>query len=243
MECPICKGTMQGTMTAAQQGKSELHILKCVNCCFLGVDLDNWHYPYIDQDYYTNIDLKAIHPERPHIRHRVSQMCRFVSQGRAVDLGCGLGETAIALSRAGFEAHGVEESSNAITFLHDNFPDLHWHNAQILPFLEGQCDVFDIVSLFHVLEHVPRPRELCQRAVAALRNKGLLVIEVPDVSSGQARFRGQRWQHWLPHHVNYFSLATLKRLLVPLGLELVGMEVKYHLSFPQGIWWRDVMIT
>jgi hypothetical protein len=68
-----------------------------------------------------------------------------------------------------------------------------------------------------------------------------LVIEVPDVSAGQARLRGWRWKYWLPHHVNYFARGTLRRLLEPFGFKLERVEFKYHLLFPQGIWWRDLV--
>jgi hypothetical protein len=41
--------------------------------------------------------------------------------------------------------------------------------------------------------------------------------------------------------VNYFSIDTLQSLLFPLGLAYQGMEVKYHLGYPQGIGWRDAI--
>lgn len=218
-------------------------IVRCSHCGFFANDLDRWHYPYSEQDYYTEINPTEVRPDRPFILHRVEQIQKLVVSGRSVDLGCGLGETVVAMSQAGFAAEGVEESTNAISFLKQQYyPKIAWHNQRIDHFVESMpAASFDVITLYHVLEHIPLPRSLCVQLTELLRTGGLLVVEVPDVSGGQARIRGWQWQHWLPHHVNYFDLRTLSRLLAPLGLQLVQVEVKYHLGFPQGIWWRDAI--
>lgn len=238
MQCSICNHPMGSAPVWQKPG---LSVVRCPNCGFYAADLAEWQYPYVEHDYYGEIDPAVVSPERPYVRHRLRQICRYIKHGRAVDLGCGLGETAIALARAGFETHGVEESENAIAFLRNNFTEAHWHNTRIEPFLEVTAGTFDVITLFHVLEHIPRPRAVCKMLTDALCSRGLLVVEVPDVSGGQARLRGRKWQHWLPHHVNYFNLATLSRILVLVGLRYAGMEVKYHLTFPQGIVWRDAI--
>ena len=85
------------------------------------------------------------------------------------------------------------------------------------------------------------PGKVCRLARERLRSGGVLAIEVPDVSSGQARLRGNNWGMYIPDHVNYFTTATLRRLLEPIGFRLVGKERKYHFAWPNGVWWRDVM--
>jgi 2-polyprenyl-3-methyl-5-hydroxy-6-metoxy-1,4-benzoquinol methylase len=153
-------------------------------------------------------------------------------------LGCGLGETVVALSELGFEAHGVEESKAAICFLTAAYPRAMWHQMSVARYLET-ADSFDVITLYHVLEHIPQPQRIVRLLAQSLRPNGLLVIEVPDVSGGQARLKRWRWQYWLPHHVNYFAPHTLRRLLEPAGFHLESVERKYHLQFPQGIKWRD----
>lgn len=236
MQCPICDRMMSDLLWQ----KPGLGVVRCPVCGFYGADLTEWHYPYANDDYYKTIDPAEINPERPYVRHRVREIAKYVQSGRAVDLGCGLGETAIALARTGFSVQGVEESINTVNLLRKNFPEVQWHNAKIDEFLRVQSG-FDLITLFHVLEHVPMPRMLCESIDRSLRHGGLLVVEVPDVSGGQACLRGWGWQHWLPHHVNYFSQETLCRLFEPLGLELLNIEYKYHFGFPQGIFLRDLI--
>jgi SAM-dependent methyltransferase len=228
-------------MTAKKTWRQSPNLATCPNCGFIAADLAQWRYPYSNHDYYETIDRSAINPGRPYITHRINQILKHVGSGRAVDLGCGLGETAIAMEQAGFDAHGVEESRNAINILQKEYEGVHWHNMSIVQYLEDKKSIFDVISFFHVLEHIPNPRMVCQLAADALRPSGLLVVEVPDVAGGQALLRGKHWQHWLPHHVNYFSSNTLRKLFFSLGLIYAGMETKYHMGYPQGIEWRDAM--
>ena len=238
MRCPICDQKMSSIL----YHRPGVSIVRCLNCGFIANDLGDWHYPYAEQDYYPSIPSVDVRPDRPFIRHRIQQIQKLAVEGRYVDLGCGLGETAVAMAQAGFAAEGVEESTNAVSYLQQHYPTVVWHNQRIDHFVETMPAVsFDVITLFHVLEHIPQPRDLCVQLNRLLRVDGLLVVEVPDVTGGQARIRGWRWQHWLPHHVNYFGRNTLRSLLEPLGFELVQEEVKYHLGFPQGIWWRDVV--
>jgi len=142
------------------------------------------------------------------------------------------------------------EQIEAIVLDCQSFAQLEDHNA-------SDCNIWSLTGdhdeSFYIRNNSRRIYEIilmlnlwgvgsvCKMLADALCPKGLLVVEVPDVSGGQARLRGRKWQHWLPHHVNYFNLATLSRILVPMGLQYAGIEVKYHLTFPQGIVWRDAI--
>ena len=238
MLCPICEQEMGGIIEHSKI--SALTLRKCSACGFYSVDLNGWKYPYKNKDYYQDTCSIVINSDRPFYNYRVRHIGKFASGKLAVDLGCGLGETAVALAKAGFEAHGVEESANAITLLRQRFPFVTWHNSRIETFLQN-AEHFDVITMFHVLEHIPRPASVCRAVSNSLAKDGVLVIEVPDVSGGQARLKGWDWHYWLPHHVNYFSLATLRRLLEPLGFQLVHFETKYHFGFPQGVRWRDMV--
>ncbi len=95
--------------------------------------------------------------------------------------------------------------------------------------------------MFHVLEHIPQPKHLIQKLKSHLVRGGFIVIEVPDVYGGLSRLRGKTWEYWLPHHVNYFSMISLKKLLEPQGFVLVYAEKMFHFGHPQGIAWKDAI--
>jgi len=182
-----------------------------------------------------------VNPNRSFIQHRVKQIRRYVSSGRCGELGCGLGETAIALARHGFTVEAVDESSNAVNFLKARYPEVSWHCERLDAFLERATESFDVITLYHVLEHIPFPGAICDLIARVVRPEGLLVVEVPNVAGLHARLWRWKWWYWLDHHVNYFHIGSLRRLLEPRGFRLLEVEGKYHFSHPQGVLWKDVL--
>lgn len=237
MNCPVCDERMELLFAEKQ-----LHVLKCTNrgCKFIGLDLETWKYPYSGTDYYTQPSKVDVNPDRPFIRSRADVVRSYCGGGKLAELGCGLGETAIALCETGFDVWGVEESQNAIALLNDTYPTVHWVCSGIEKFLK-EGNRFHVISMFHVLEHIPYPRVLIPMLKKSLMPKGFLVIEVPDVHGGLTRLNGRRWEYWLPHHVNYFSKVSLKRLLEAYGFRAVHTERLFHFGYPQGILWKDTI--
>ncbi len=235
--CAICDEQMENYWR-----RKGLEFLRCPNCGYVGLDLERWRSPYEYRDYYSDFSFQNIDPERSFIKHRVAQIKHFQETGRCAELGAGFGETAIALARAGFQVDAVEESSMAIDHLSQNYVEVRWHSASVVGYLDA-CDdeSYDLAVLYHVLEHLPRPNETCVGLSRVVSKGGLLVIEVPNFGGNHARLMRDRWWYVLPHHVSYFTDQTLRKLLEPLGFQLLRVEGKYHFSYPQNVWWKDAL--
>lgn len=148
--------------------------------------------------------------------------------GRVLDVGCGRGVTLRALADAGFEAHGFEVSTEAITGLD---PRIQPHIAESLSAANLPGGSFDAVILWHVLEHVPAPRETLLEIRRLLRPGGVLIVAVPNASSWQARWTGPAWFHLdLPRHLYHFPLPALRRLLNETGF---ACRRSHHFSLRQ----------
>jgi len=235
--CMLCSHQTVG----ARRG--ELDILECTNsdCGHISLDTDKFVYPYSHTDYYDHIEKSDIVPDKPFISGRVRVITDITAKkGRLAELGCGLGETAINFQRQHFEVWGVEESRNAISFLKGNYPEVNWQCNNITDFLK-ESPKFDVITLFHVLEHVLNPKEIVGLIKERVVPGGLVLIEVPDVHGGLARLKGNKWEFWLSHHVQYFSRISLSRLMESLGFSLVYSQKMYHLGYPQGRLCRDVI--
>lgn len=238
MRCLVCEGE------ARIWGQFEkIPILECCDnrCGFKFFELSKWESPYTDTDYYAAEELGSIKPSAPWIRARVRILERLKNRGKIAELGCGIGETAIALANAGYEVVGVEESARATSFLRQNFPSVDWRNDNILTFLEKNKQSFDAISMFHVLEHIPYPKRVIELVDASLHHDGIIIIEVPDARGGLARLKGIRWDYYMAHHVNYFDPKSLGRLLEQFGYRRVFLEKTYHFSFPQGNALKDLV--
>ena len=72
---------------------------------------------------------------------------------------------------------------------------------------------FDAVTFWAVLEHLLEPRQFLDKACSILKPDGLCFVLVPNLQSLAARLLGERYRYFYPQHLNYFTPATLTRLL------------------------------
>jgi SAM-dependent methyltransferase len=162
-------------------------------------------------------------------RRRVRKIQRFVPNGRILDIGCGRGITLSLLREGGWETFGTEISetaaSHARTLLGDS---VFVGDLLAAPWPESS---FDVVSIWHVLEHLPDPSAVLGKCRELLRPGGVLVVAVPNFESLQARLTGRHWFHLdVPRHYWHFGTGVLRGLLEKEGFVL---EDLCHLSLEQ----------
>jgi len=102
---------------------------------------------------------------------------------------------------------------------------------------------FDVVTAFHVLEHVPDPVAMIQRMLGWLAPDGLLIVEVPNAGGLGARIFGKAWSGLeLPRHLSHFSPETLTRAVEQAGGRVTwcwhGAKPRYYL-WSLSFWLRD----
>ncbi|MCF3137495.1 class I SAM-dependent methyltransferase [Streptomyces olivochromogenes] len=84
---------------------------------------------------------------------------------------------------------------------------------------------YDVVSMFHYLEHSTDPDRELRAAHEVVRPGGHLLIEVPDPESRYARLLGRWWLPWLqPQHLHFVPVANLRRRLTEVGFSVVGEQ-------------------
>jgi 2-polyprenyl-3-methyl-5-hydroxy-6-metoxy-1,4-benzoquinol methylase len=234
--CPLCGSTRYQPFQAWEN----FRVLSCIDCGFHFTDLTTWSYPYTTADYYDDQTLAMVDAAQPHIQRRVREIQRFVRCGRSLDIGCGIGESALAMSAAGFEAEAIDESRRAIDQARALGPKVKWHCGTVLEYAD-RLGTFDVVTLYHVLEHIPFPLAALEKIQRFVAPGGLLVLEVPNVEGLHARLKGRNWQYFEQHHVNYFSRRHLRILAEHLGFKVLSLSGFYHLSHPQNVWWKDTL--
>lgn len=84
---------------------------------------------------------------------------------------------------------------------------------------------YDVVSMFHYLEHSTDPDRELRAAHQVVRPGGHLLIEVPDPESRYARLLGRWWLPWLqPQHLHLMPVAGLRRRLTELGFTVLAEQ-------------------
>lgn len=152
----------------------------------------------------------------------------FGSGSRVLDLGCGRGVMLTRLADQGFEVHGADISEEATRGVD---PRAEIRIAPNLAAAGYPDDFFDLVIVWHVLEHLRDPASTLKEIRRILRPGGRLIVAVPNFSSLQARLSGRNWFHLdLPRHLYHFPLKGLERLLVSAGFEVLDC---HHFSLRQ----------
>lgn len=155
--------------------------------------------------------------------HRLNNTIRLralggVPPGRLLDVGCGKGWFLAAARDAGWQVVGVEFAPAAAASASLA------HGVEVIPgdFLEVPLDgVFDAITMWHVLEHLPDPAAAIARAAEVLAPGGRLLVSVPNIDSLQARLGGEHWFHMdLPRHLFHFGPRSLSAIAERGGLRV-----------------------
>lgn len=151
--------------------------------------------------------------------HRKAQAREFVERfqlrgGKVLDAGCGDGYFLTLLQEAGAMPTGVEPSGKARVVADSGL--------QIIDGMISRDDAipgapYDAFVTFHVLEHVPTPSDFLQGLHRSLKPGGVGLVEVPSLERIVER---SGFFDFMPDHLSYFSLQTLR-----LALEINGFDV------------------
>jgi len=160
---------------------------------------------------------------------RLRLVRKFKQGGRVLDIGCGFGYFLAACRARGYAVHGVDFSGHAIEHAQDRLQ---------IPVTVGALDevqletkAFDVVTMWHSLEHTPEPSAALALAKDCLRVDGILVVDVPNYLGTDAARYGLTWTGWdPPYHLWHFTPAALSRLLAKHGLEVIKVKT-YHSEF------------
>jgi SAM-dependent methyltransferase len=155
----------------------------------------------------------------PRLRHRDHiTYLPYEGQGRLLDFGCGVGQYVARMRAAGWDAEGmdlVEEPVRA-------------GRAAGLPLRQGTlpgADLppshYDVVTLWHVLEHVPQPKATLEACRGVLRPGGRVAVVSPMSDSLAASWFGSCWYGLdVPRHLTHFTQGTLARHLEAAGFRV-----------------------
>jgi len=147
-------------------------------------------------------------------------------RGRILDIGCGYGYFLAACKNYGYDVHGLDisewASHHAMEVLGLPISIGHINETEFPPYS------FEIITMWHFLEHTSDPRNAILRAKDWLKSDGILVVDVPNHEGTDARKNWQEWVGWsLPYHFYHFTPQTLKGLLAECGFRVVKKK-DYH---------------
>jgi 2-polyprenyl-3-methyl-5-hydroxy-6-metoxy-1,4-benzoquinol methylase len=221
--CPNCLKNRYKTL----YHEPPYFVIKCRNCSlvFLG-NLPDEKTLY--ESYYetTELDFDEYSPNsnHAHIRklfainqQRIHWLATLKKSGSLLDFGCGRGYFLKSAADAGFAVSGIDISEIAAEFVRNRFK-LNATN-ETLDELIHKNRQFNIVTMWHVLEHFIEPYEALQKVRALLKTGGICVIEVPNLNSLKFRLSKNKWQggNHPRYHRTFFTGTSLRQALFKTG--------------------------
>lgn len=227
--CDICDSKEKQTITELDRDLNPLRTVICKCCGLVFSD----PIPTAEQvrDYYKNeyrVDYKATLEPRPKHIYRAGKVAVerlrriepvLTENCRILDFGAGSGEVVFMLRSLGFDASGFEPNSGYASFASQRLGLPVWHgfyeDAEIAP------ESLDVVTAFHVFEHLESPSRAFTHVWQWLRVGGHLVVEVPNVEA-LCQWPGSRFHR---AHLYNFNPVTLEMAGRKNGFEVVSSTV------------------
>jgi SAM-dependent methyltransferase len=234
-------GSQSLVATTTSYGTAPDDIVRCTRCGHMQVA----SFPErarLDSDY-GDVDEAAYVEEEAGQRATAARILerieRHTAPGRLADLGCWVGFLLAEARDRGWQVQGAEPSRFASAYARERL-GLDVVTATLDA---RELDGFRVDAIFlgDVIEHLPDPAAALQRIRSLLQPGGVLCLALPDAGSRIARVLGARWWSVLPTHVQYFTRASLRRLIEANGFEVEwigtapkGFTVRYYLSRLEG---------
>lgn len=213
LPCELCHHDQFAQVASRDRSGAPLPTVICLHCGLVFTNprpTDESLDQFYRQDYRREYK-QAVQPKLKHVyragmvaAERLAYLLPLLKRGdRVLDLGAGGGELLYLLRGLGYQVEGIEPNVGYGTAARE----VLGLSVQVANYREAEIEPGskDVVTAFHVVEHLPHPVEALQTLAGWMRDDGLMLIEVPNVLS-----RCQ-WPHSRYHkgHLHHFSSSTL----------------------------------
>lgn len=236
--CPVCSGKSVSSLLTVKDhflSGEEFEILRCKDCSFsytLNTPNETEIGKYYKSDEYIShsdtkkgITNRLYHIARSWMlgkKSRIATKMTIQKKGSLLDIGCGTGYFASHMVRKGWTCCGIETDKDARKHAEDAFGLDVYGPEELSNFTSGE---FDVVTLWHVLEHLPNPKEVIKEISRLLDNRGTCIIALPNTDSHDAKYYGKDWAAWdVPRHLWHFNRSSFTKLIEDSDLSLKSVR-------------------
>ena len=251
LRCPLCHGKSYekifSCMDADRVSQMVFEVVRCRTCKLVFThprlseeDLNPWYRPLYHGWWQTREPRLFGMLSRLFQLNRSRWIIKHVPKGTLLDIGCGDGNFIAFMSGRGWDVFGIENS--------DKYKHISQGVATETKICRHNTDKWDhlfapsnVITFWHVLEHVEDPVKTLRQAHNALKPSGLLVLSIPNFKSLQAALCQDRWFHLdVPRHRWHFTPETITRLLRRSGFFPIGLS-HFSLEYNPFGWWQSLL--
>lgn len=190
------------------------------------------------EDYSEQSDSKNIRELYAINRQRVKWIKKVRATGSLLDVGCGRGYFLKSAADAGFSVFGIDVAQNAIDYVENQF--CLKGDVKSINELVQTGEKYDIITLWHVLEHFYDPFAELTKIRNLLSDNGVCFIEVPNLNSLKFRLSQNKWYggNHPKYHRTFFSSKTLREALTKSGFQNIQrLKISYKTPGQNSPYW------
>lgn len=232
--CPLCGGKhLEHAITCTDHYASgeQFSLYRCDDCGFIftqdaPVEAEIGRY-YETPDYISHSDThkglmnRVYHRVRRYMLSRKAKLIKRtsgLSKGSLLDIGTGTGYFSNEMKERGWRVKAIEKNARARAFAKEHFElEVDAEDA-----LAGYADdSFDVITLWHVMEHLEPLNKTWEKLARLLKERGVLIVAVPNPNSYDAGKYKEWWAAYdVPRHLWHFTPSAMQQFGVKHGFKL-----------------------
>ena len=220
----------------------EIH--ECLKCGLLFTEPrpDSNHIGkyYQSEEYYSHQENKSgfiqkIYEsvKKVNLKHKRKLATKGMKVGTMLEIGCGVGDFLHEMEQRGWNCTGIEPSKEAKAIA-QNRVKANILNPEDLATLKDES--FDLITMWHVLEHVDNLKDEVRHLQRLLKKGGRLVLALPNFKSTDAEYYREYWAAYdVPRHLNHFCRESITNIFKTTKLQLKKIDKlvwdAYYISY------------
>jgi len=242
-ECYLCGGTEFNIRPGNVRDRPELEVFECTSCGLVFLS----SFGHIGDRFYEDsgmhgedvLDIQTwVRGTEWDDERRFQYLKLALSNKRLLDFGCGTGGFLLKARTLTSISHGIELETRLKSYYKK-------HNLNIFQSLSDipndiQKKGYDIITMFHVLEHIPDPKSILVSLTKVLANGGQIIVEVPNADDALLTlyqcgpfFNFTYWSC----HLFLFTTNTLKMLFSQINLKVDYIKQIQRYPLPNHLYW------
>jgi len=229
--CPLCASASFKSLFQAREyvfsSQEKFQLVECNHCGLVFLNpqpsQDQLQQFYPPELFVDQVDSFRAHSPSFMLLNKTKEAAHFNNKGILLDVGCGPGYFLQQMKNRGWQVNGLDVSSAACKIAGQRVGEENIFQGD-LSSVDIASDKYDMVTLWHVIEHLHNPKETLLKIRYILKDDGTLIVCCPNFGSWlRVIFKEYWFPLVVPHHLLHFTPKTLK-----LMLEASGFKVRYQ---------------
>lgn len=236
-KCYLCGSGQYKERKGRVRDREELKIYECLGCGLVFLS----SFEHIHDEFYAmsqmhekNIKVEEILKRTVHDdRRRFEQLKSYIEEKDVLDFGCGYGGFLLNAQPIAKTVSGIELEKKALDFCNKN-------NIKMIGLEENYK--FDVITMFHVIEHLNNPIAILKQLKTKLKSNGVLILETPNANDILLELYQnnafQNFTYW-GCHLFLYNLNTLRILVEKAGFKVKQIEQVQRYPLSNHLFWMS----